>query len=261
MSEESAAETATETPTEEQKPAKEESHSPPEGSKRWKEMYGKVKDGERENASLQSQLMAIQSENKQTNELLKSFISKTDQSKHEELLAQSEAQLDAAREEDPEVYKKALSNYKKLVTALNKPSSDSPQTKGDPKAMSDFKAYNPWYSTNQEMTGFAHNVDTQMKADPYWNAQPDNVFLAEVAKRTVSQFSKNPATTPRLGPGSMVDGVGDSPPEETGDGKKGLSKEDKAIIKKLLPGYDEKKAFEGILTEQKKMAEIAKGEE
>lgn len=193
-------------------------HEPAIDSPRWKEVYKKYKDGEREIADLKEKLQSMegrpnQSEallehNRQLAEAIEKLSSTLDKSSEADVLGSLEDKLAELRA-DKRKAREALDYDKEDAldeqiyqlrdqikeAKIKKPVSEKKEKPADPNSsqpgQGDFAAWakdNPWYNNDPKMQRFANLMDDKLLHDPDWFDKPFRERLDEVAKLTKEKF-------------------------------------------------------------------------
>ena len=220
---------AEESAEESAKKALEAKEGPPEGSKRWNEIYWAAKEGERARKEVDALKVQLDSDralmkemgehNKSLAEVLEKIHGTMDKSGVDSEVAKLESNISdlraskkAAREkadfdaEDiiDEQLAKARFNLEKIKEA--KPKAEAPVKKPDEKivpppdtglseedkeAIGDWVAENKWYTTNPKLRKEAINTELDIRKDPDFEYATMKEILAEVKTRVESKYSKS----------------------------------------------------------------------
>ena len=183
-------------------PSSQEQHQPPEGSPRFNQIYGKMKQGERENSELVKMNQKLLEKVESLEGNFNQFQTQSRQEKHAAELADIERKMDeAVSQGDMDAYTQAKKDLNEKLSSQDNVSQSNnyqpnvvQQTQDVDPAFQAFQQYNPWYGTNNEMTQMALRIDSEMKNDPNWSTKNNAEFLAELSRRTIesSNLSNNP---------------------------------------------------------------------
>ena len=180
-------------------------HAPPENSRRWKEIYGKMKQYERELISVRDEKEAL----KEMVEEMRNFnkkLAEAIENKHEreeerpeniiaELKRQKKEALesldyDKAEEINERIIDLKIELTKKKSEKVERFEDDS-AVKNNQKELMRFINNTEWYRKDPEMRMYANQLDNSLLQDPDWAVKPVAERLAEVKRRVERRFGWN----------------------------------------------------------------------
>jgi hypothetical protein len=236
---------------------KEKENQPSPEHPRFNQVYGRWKESERIVDSLRQQNEALASrlESLETKQSSAEINSKKEEYK--------QAIREASEIGDNEKVAELNLSYAEFIASQSNPKGpqeSQPQTQPinpyQDQEMNMFKAYNPWYGTDESKTQLAHQVNQEMLQDPQWNTKSNSEFLAEVARRvnTESSVTQQSQIYRAQAP---VDGVSSQPVNGASDEITLTESEKRLAIKMLyVPGSNSK---EDAIKRYQKQKQLLKG--
>lgn len=181
--------------------------APPEGSPRWNEIYGKMKQYERDIEVLKNEkedMKALMEEMKSFNKKLSASITAQTEAFTEMVKKDPKVSIDEKIQQLKIERKEALENLDyDLAEEINDKIFDLKLEKRDIKPKNikppqvDIDAYQAfitnveWYQKDPEMRMYANELDKEFAMDSVWGKRSVKDRLAEIKKRTEKRFDYN----------------------------------------------------------------------